>query len=86
MRGLCLLALVLMCLALATASAQDARPYVALGDSIPFGYNPTVALGDLADYHGYPQYVSAALRLAPLANASCPGQTSGSFINVACSR
>jgi lysophospholipase L1-like esterase len=83
MRRLCLLALVLMCLAFGTASAQDARPYVALGDSIPFGYNPTVALGDLADYHGYPQYVSAALHLAPLANASCPGQTSGSFINVA---
>jgi len=82
MKRLSGLVLVLMCLALGTAAAQDPRPYLALGDSIPFGYNPTVALGDLVDYHGYPQSVSAALNLA-LSNASCPGQTSASFINVA---
>jgi hypothetical protein len=72
----------LTCLGFGTAAAQDPRPYLALGDSIPFGFNRTVPLGDLAGYDGYPQIVSGLLKRA-LANASCPGQTSGGFINVA---
>lgn len=82
MKRLSQLVFVLMCFGIGTAAAQHPKLYLALGDSIPFGYNPTVALGDLPDYHGYPQYVSGLLRLA-LTNASCPGQTSGSFLNVA---
>jgi hypothetical protein len=66
-----------------TSVAQGSNAsYLALGDSIPFGFNPTVPLGDIADYHGYPQFVANVLGLS-LANASCPGETSGSFLNVA---
>jgi len=69
-------------LASGAAFAQGLNPpYLALGDSIPFGFNPSVPLGDIADYHGYPQFVAGALGLN-LANASCPGETSGSFVNV----
>ena len=81
--------LVLILLGIGTAAAQ--AQYLALGDSIPFGYDPTVwnpyavllpVPSDLLNhYHGYPQLVSAFLKL-PLANAACPGQTSGSFIKV----
>jgi len=64
------------------AVAQDPTSYLALGDSISLGYNPFVPLTTrnlLRHYHGYPQDVSALLNL-DLANASCPGQTSSSFL------
>src|ERR1700720_564239 len=82
-RGSVLLASVLMLVGIGTARAQKPnKPYLALGDSIPLGFNPLVPLGDLLDYHGYPEYVSQFLPL-DLANASCPGETSSSFLNVA---
>jgi len=83
--------LVLTVLAIGAATAQDRAPYfdhhasyLALGDSIPFGFNPFVPLTPpppnlLHYYHGYPPYVSEFLKL-DLANASCPGQTSSSFL------
>jgi lysophospholipase L1-like esterase len=69
-------------LGIAAANAQaPAQPYLALGDSVSFGFNPTVPDGDLPAYQGYPQFVSASLNLN-LANASCPGETSTSFFDV----
>jgi lysophospholipase L1-like esterase len=62
---------------ISTVSAQT--NYLALGDSIAFGYNPLVPQGTLADYGGYPELVAPALKLN-LANASCIGETSTSFI------
>lgn len=75
----------IVALGMGVAVAQNT--YLALGDSIPFGYDPTVPLTPqtapqiLSYYHGYPQFVATSLNLT-LANASCPGQTSASFINV----
>jgi len=57
---------------------KDTR-YLALGDSIPFGFNPTVPVA-LSNYHGYPEFVADDLH-RQLANASCFGETSGSFIS-----
>jgi lysophospholipase L1-like esterase len=57
---------------------HDTR-YLALGDSIPFGYDPTVPV-NLNNYHGYPEFVSAAIHWK-VANASCFGETSGSFLS-----
>jgi lysophospholipase L1-like esterase len=54
--------------------------YLALGDSLSFGYNPTVPV-NLNNYHGYPQFVSFAIH-EKLANASCFGETSGSFLSL----
>ncbi len=51
--------------------------YLALGDSIAFGFNPTLAV-DLDNYHGYAELVSDGMHLK-VANASCVGESSGSF-------
>jgi lysophospholipase L1-like esterase len=53
--------------------------YLALGDSVPLGYNPTVAV-NLDNYHGYPEFVSDGIH-RKVANASCFGETSGSFLS-----
>lgn len=80
--------LVLILLGIGTAVAQAQHKYLALGDSIPFGYDPTVwnlvppppmNLVSTSNYRGYPYYVAGALSL-DLANASCPGETSSSFL------
>ncbi len=55
------------------------RNYLALGDSLPFGFNPLINPPSLNKYVGYPQLVSLAM-LGKLTNASCPGETSTSFI------
>jgi hypothetical protein len=101
MNRLCQVILVLISVGFGTAVAQDRAPflkhrapYLALGDSVPFGYNPfltrlaeaeiplplTTPVPDLLlSYNGYPEDVSELLEL-DLANASCPGQTSNSFL------
>jgi lysophospholipase L1-like esterase len=60
--------------------------YLALGDSVPFGMNVTLLppysqqTPKPAEFIGYPEAVAAAEHVAEL-NASCPGETSGSFLN-----
>jgi lysophospholipase L1-like esterase len=61
------------------SSDKDGKPrYLALGDSLAFGYNPLVQPPNLFLYIGYPKIVAAVLDLG-LANASCPGETSSTF-------
>src|SRR6185369_1915607 len=65
-----------------SAVAQDVprnTRYLALGDSIAFGYNPLVIPVNLDKYMGYPEIVSDALH-RKVANASCFGESSGSFL------
>lgn len=54
--------------------------YLALGDSVPFGFDPAVIPPVGAKYFGYPEKAAPKLKLA-LTNASCPGQTSSGFIS-----
>lgn len=72
------------------ASASTARAsgpigsYLALGDSVAFGYIPPQAVpppnyNDPSSFVGYPEDAGRALRLT-VANASCPGETTGSMI------
>src|SRR4051794_30666966 len=56
--------------------------YLALGDSVAFGFNPLVVPVNLDSYVGYPDLVSNALHLK-VANASCFGEASGSFLSLA---
>lgn len=64
------------------ASAGPAGDYLALGDSVPFGFNPLLPLpSDPAGYVGYPELVARRAGLS-LTNLSCPGQTSGSFLSL----
>ena len=57
--------------------------YLALGDSVAFGYVPPEAVPppnyhDASSFIGYPEDVSRALHLR-VANASCPGETTASL-------
>lgn len=61
-----------------------AGTYLALGDSVPFGYRepttlPTPNYHDAASFVGFPEYAAADLSLR-VANAACPGETTTSFI------
>jgi hypothetical protein len=67
-------------------SNHNPNNYLALGDSVPFGYNPLLrAPGVNPDvFVGYPELASQLFRpRKKLWNASCPGETSGSFISTA---
>ena len=59
------------------------KDYLALGDSVAFGFNPLIAFPPLeSDYVGYPQIVGRqSTRLDLLASLACPGETSGSFLS-----
>ena len=62
----------------------DRSDYLALGDSVTFGYReaanlPTPDYSDAASFVGYPEDVGAALGL-DVANAACPGETSTSLV------
>ena len=57
--------------------------YLALGDSVPFGYRPgepPEVYADEGNLIGYPELVARWLDL-DLLNASCPGETTASFID-----
>jgi lysophospholipase L1-like esterase len=58
--------------------------YLALGDSVPFGYRggATAEFADADNFVGYPELVGEELGLEVL-NASCPGETTASFLDAA---
>jgi hypothetical protein len=67
-----------------TPSTAAPATYLALGDSVPFGYrgNQSAATyGNASNFVGYPELVGADRGLQVL-NASCPGETTDSFMNV----
>jgi GDSL-like lipase/acylhydrolase family protein len=66
-----------------TAPANSQRPqeYLALGNSVAFGYSPLADPSSADNFTGYPDTAAAALR-ENLTNASCPGETSNHFIDL----
>jgi lysophospholipase L1-like esterase len=67
----------------ASAGDDHESSYLALGDSYAFGFNPTISptpSQNPANFPGYADAVASALDLH-LANAACPGETSGSMIS-----
>jgi lysophospholipase L1-like esterase len=91
-RRLCVVA-ALFAAALIGAGATAAAPvngsdangtYLALGDSVAFGYVPPEAVPApnylvAHSFVGYPQYLAQQLRIR-VSNASCPGETSASML------
>jgi lysophospholipase L1-like esterase len=77
-------ALVLTLLAAPTFAGNATNyTYLALGDSVSFGFDPNVTPPAPAKYTGYPEVVAGVLNLAQSkkeVNASCPGETSGTFL------
>jgi lysophospholipase L1-like esterase len=61
-------------------SAQE-RVYLALGDSVAFGFNPLLDFRASASFVGYPEVLARRLDL-DLTNAACPGETSGGFVSL----
>ena len=77
-----------LALASLTAAPAEARPahggYLALGDSVAFGYRPGAVTPPTdylnpANFRGYAEKY-ASLRGLRLANASCPGETTASML------
>jgi lysophospholipase L1-like esterase len=62
--------------------AADRRPYLALGDSVSFGFitNAGFEYVNPENFIGFPDYVGQTLKLHA-SNAACPGETSGSFLS-----
>ena len=79
-RVLALLAAVALALVATPALADESPTYLALGDSVPFGFSPLVSPGDADGFVGYPEDL-AGLRDVGVRNAACPGETSGSLIS-----
>jgi lysophospholipase L1-like esterase len=66
----------------ASSSAEEAGTYLALGDSVPFGYRggEPDAYSEPDNFIGYPELVAEELGL-DLVNAACPGETTASFLD-----
>jgi hypothetical protein len=62
------------------AASGPPPPYLALGDSVAFGYSPLVDPSDPHNFSGYPTPAARALKES-LTNAACPGETSSHFIS-----
>lgn len=63
---------------------RDARAYLALGDSVAFGYITQAGFAyiNADNFVGYPAYIAQAKRFNK-ADATCPGETTGSFLSSA---
>jgi lysophospholipase L1-like esterase len=71
----------------ASAAGTRGGDYLALGDSVAFGYRPPqvtppAAYLNPANFTGYPSAVARELGLT-VVNASCPGETTASMISTA---
>jgi lysophospholipase L1-like esterase len=62
--------------------APEPGAYLALGDSVPFGFRggATAEYQDADNFVGYPELVGEELGLE-VVNASCPGETTASFLD-----
>ena len=74
-----ILAIAVSTMACAAEPAPAGPPvYLALGDSIAFGFDPLVP--QQAGVAGYPELIGARRGL-PVTNLSCPGEATGGFIS-----
>ena len=69
-------------LLLGGASADPGHPYLALGDSVSFGFITQAGFEyqNADNFVGFPSYVGLALGKT-VTNASCPGETTAGFIS-----
>ena len=66
----------------AASQADPGHPYLALGDSVSFGYiaDARFEYQNPHNFIGFPDYVGQDLGMTPT-NASCPGETTAGFIS-----
>lgn len=65
-----------------SSQAASGHPYLALGDSVGFGFITQAGFeyGNADNFVGFPDYVAPALGFSE-ANASCPGEATTGFIS-----
>ncbi len=66
---------------LAASNSNRPQEYLALGNSVAFGFNPLLDPTNADNFIGYPTPVAAVLK-ETLTDASCPGETSSHFISI----
>ncbi len=59
----------------------DGQSYLALGDSVAFGFSPLLDRTDADNFVGYPDIVAESLELKDV-NASCSGEATGGFLSL----
>jgi lysophospholipase L1-like esterase len=75
-------ALALCVLAAVPASASsEGHSYLALGDSVTFGYSPLLDHSNASNFIGYPDIVAQRLNIEEV-NPACSGEATGSFISM----
>ena len=75
-------AAVLFVIAAIPASAgSEGNSYLALGDSVPFGFNPNLDPTNASNFCGYPEIVAQRLNIEDV-NATCPGEATGGFLSL----
>jgi lysophospholipase L1-like esterase len=68
--------------AIPASASNEGHSYLALGDSVPFGFNPNPALWpNISNFIGYPEIVAQRLHIEDV-NASCPGEATGGFLSM----
>ena len=70
--------------AVPAGASADSHDYLALGDSVAFGYSPILVgeglAGDPSVFVGYPDTAAKTFGMS-LTNASCPGETTAGLIS-----
>lgn len=68
----------------ASADSVNQKTYLAVGDSVAFGWDPTLQTVNskvvASNYHGYADLIGEHFDLH-VDNSSCPGEASGSFLD-----
>ena len=69
-------------LTVGASQADPGHPYLALGDSVSFGYITQAGFEyrNADNFIGFPDYVGQTLGMTPT-NAACPGETTAGFIS-----
>jgi lysophospholipase L1-like esterase len=80
--AMCVVGMATTTLSASSHGDADDRLYLALGDSVAFGYITQAGFeyGNPDNFVGYPEYIGHALRVTPV-DASGPGETTGGFLS-----
>jgi lysophospholipase L1-like esterase len=67
--------------AIPASATSEGHSYLALGDSVPFGFDPNANPFSASNFTGYPEIVASTLNIQDV-NATCPGEATGGFISM----
>jgi lysophospholipase L1-like esterase len=67
--------------AMPASASSEGHPYLALGDSVTFGFSPLLDKSNASNFIGYPDIVAQRLNVEDV-NPACSGEATGSFISL----